>query len=171
MIRKATHEDVEAIITLIELTQMQFKRDGIDQWQYGYPNRDTIMSDVEARLGYVLVDANEIVGYYYLAVETDPYYDAIYDGKWLNNGMYAIIHRMVVHPNRRRSGYARLLLKWALNHIQSLGCYDLRIDTHPDNSAMNAFLANQGFIECGKVDVADGMRIAYQIALNKEVNV
>ena len=45
--RKATETDLNAIMNIISQAQNYLKEQGIDQWQNGYPNRQTIKKDIE----------------------------------------------------------------------------------------------------------------------------
>ena len=65
--RKSTKEDLTDIMAIIRDAQAYFKNNNIDQWQNGYPNEDSILSDIESKESYVLVDDNEIIGTAYIS--------------------------------------------------------------------------------------------------------
>lgn len=67
--RKSTKEDLTDIMAIIRDAQAYFKNNNIDQWQNGYPNEDSILSDIESKESYVLVDDNEIIGTAYLFLQ------------------------------------------------------------------------------------------------------
>ena len=46
--RKSRKSDIKEIINIIEEAQSYFKANGIDQWQNGYPNEESIMNDIES---------------------------------------------------------------------------------------------------------------------------
>ena len=47
-ITKACKTDIDRIMVILGEARIQMGRMGIDQWQYGYPNRDIIKEDVIA---------------------------------------------------------------------------------------------------------------------------
>ena len=94
--RKSTKEDLKDIMAIIRDAQAYFKNNNIDQWQNGYPNEDSILSDIESKESYVLVDDNEIIGTAYLSFAGESDYDVIYEGKWLSHEDYAVVHRIAV---------------------------------------------------------------------------
>lgn len=162
MIRHARIIDLESIMSIIQETQLVFKNERLDQWQNGYPNSKSIEQDINSNKGFVMEEDNKVVAYFYFSIEGDIYYDAIYDGKWLNENEYGVIHRMVVSLHQQRKGYALSCLEFTYKLLIEQSCYDLRIDTHPNNIRMNEFLKKNEFELCGKVNVSDGMRLAYQ---------
>lgn len=86
----------------------------------------------------------------------DPTYMRIYDGDWINDSCYGVVHRITSTGNVK--GAASFCLNWALEQ-----CGNIRIDTHRDNIVMQHLLDKNGFKYCGIVYVEDGTeRIAYQ---------
>ena len=80
----------------------------------------------------------------------------IYDGDWINDSRYGVVHRITSTGNVK--GTASFCLNWALEQ-----CGNIRIDTHRDNIVMQLLLDKNGFNYCGIVYVEDGTeRIAYQ---------
>ena len=66
------------------------------QWWEGYPPRELIEDDIKKKRLYVCDDDGEIAAVFYFAVENDPTYEKIYEGKWLNDNEYAVMHRVAV---------------------------------------------------------------------------
>lgn len=60
--RKAVETDLNAVMNIISQAQNYLKEQGIDQWQNGYPNRQTIINDIENGHSYVLLKDDIIVG-------------------------------------------------------------------------------------------------------------
>ena len=167
MIRQAKVVDLERIIEIIDDAKDRFKQNGIDQWQNGYPNKTSILNDIEKACAYVYLVDDIIQGYFYMAIEDDPYYTTIKDGQWLNANPYAVVHRFVVNQKQQRKGYAKDMMASCFDIICKQDIYDIRVDTHDDNKPMNQFLLSLGFVYCGEVKVADGPRNAYQCHLNR----
>ena len=53
MIRKAATKDLEDILEIVEDAQQSLKNRSIDQWQNGYPNRESILADISKGIGFV----------------------------------------------------------------------------------------------------------------------
>ena len=93
MIRKATLKDLDEIMPMIVNGRKHIQEYGIPQWINGYPSTETISEDINNDRGYVLIEDNEIVGYFVL-LKHDPCYDKI-DGKWIDDSPYIAVHRTV----------------------------------------------------------------------------
>lgn len=128
------------------------------QWGSAYPPREQIESDIDSGKLYGIFDGEPLVGVFYFSVETDPSYAKIYDGEWIDNGEYGVIHRVAVSRCARGRGVARA----CFDYCKGL-CASLRIDTHESNIPMQSALAKAGFTRCGRIMlVRGGERIAYQ---------
>lgn len=90
-------------------------------------------------------------------IGNEPTYDNIFDGNWLNNDEYGVIHRIaVVEPHK---GIASFCIQWCLKI-----CPNMRIDTHKNNIPMQKTILKNGFQYCGIIKKEDGSeRLAYQI--------
>lgn len=153
--RKSTKEDLKDIMAIIRDAQAYFKNNNIDQWQNGYPNEDSILSDIESKESYVLVDDNEIIGTAYLSFAGESDYDVIYEGKWLSHEDYAVVHRIAVKNDLKGKGIAGEIFKAIEKICLERGIHDIKIDTHRDNKSMQRFLEKQGFTRCGVVYLKD----------------
>ena len=157
---KANLNDVDTIVSLIEEGRKHIQEYHIDQWGNGYPNIDTIKEDVDNKRGYVLLDEDDIVGYY-VVLEHDPCYDYI-EGKWIDNSKYVAIHRVVTKGFNKGLGSILFSeLKKKYKHI--------RVDTHEGNISMNKCLLKNDFNYCGVIYLKDGAkRNAYEYIINSE---
>ena len=153
--RKSTKEDLKDIMAIIRDAQAYFKNNDIDQWQNGYPNEDSILSDIESKESYVLVDDNEIIGTAYLSFAGESDYDVIYEGKWLSHEDYAVVHRIAVKNDLKGKGIAGEIFKAIEKICLERDIHDIKIDTHRDNKSMQRFLEKQGFTRCGVVYLKD----------------
>ena len=87
----------------------------------------------------------------------DPTYQQIYEGTWLNNEPYGVIHRLAT--NGKQKGVSENCLNWCFERWPNL-----RVDTHRDNKVMQHILTKYGFQRCGIIYVKNGTeRIAYQM--------
>ena len=162
LVRRTSKEDVKKICEIIDQAKQYMKNSGIDQWQNGYPNEETILEDIQTQTSYVLVD-NCVVGTMRFLIEDDPDYGYI-EGNWKTNGRYGVIHRIAIDENCKGKSYAKVLVDEAIQMCLNDNVHSLRIDTHFDNSSMRKFLKKNHFEECGIVYIRGvDKRIAYEL--------
>ena len=152
--RLATIQDIDIIMDMISEGRKHIQTYNIPQWINGYPSIDTIKEDINESKGYVLIDEDEIVGYY-VKIDYDPCYDKI-DGEWINNEPYVAIHRTVTKYFNKGLGSKMFdEIKKKYDHI--------RVDTHEGNISMNKCLLKNDFKYCGVIYLKDGSpRNAYE---------
>ena len=162
--RKTTINDIENVMKIINEAQEYFKRNGIEQWQDGYPNSDTIYNDIKNNSSYVLEYENEIVATAMLSFEEDKTYKNIYEGKWISDmGEYAVIHRIAVSEKIKGNGIASNIIKLVEELCKKNKVNSIKIDTHKDNISMQRLLEKNGFQYCGIIFLEDGNeRIAFE---------
>ena len=85
-LRKSTYDDVESVCRIIAQAQSQMRRLGIDQWQNGYPDRNSVLADVEAGVGYVMCEADTVIACGAVIFGADPNYARIEEGEWITEG-------------------------------------------------------------------------------------
>ena len=96
--RKAAKTDINSIMNIISQAQAYFKAHGIDQWQDNYPKLETIKNDINNEDGYVLLKDNIIAGTVAVTFDGRKNYENIYNGGWVSNHEYAVIHRIAIEP-------------------------------------------------------------------------
>lgn len=158
LIRPAGLEDLPLVMEIYDYARAFMRANGnVTQWVNGYPSEELIRQEIQDGHSFVCTDGDgEIVGTFCFILGDDPTYQQIYDGAWLNDEPYGVIHRM--GTNGRRKGIAEACLNWSFQ--QSV---NIRVDTHRDNLVMQHILEKNGFKRCGIIYVRDGTeRIAYQ---------
>lgn len=161
--RKAVEADVEDIMEIIKQAQSYLKSKGINQWQNNYPNYEIIREDIDNKYGYVLADGNNIAATVSVSFDGEKTYEAIYDGQWITNDKFAVIHRIALHNNYKGSGVSSEFIK----HIEKL-CLDrdvhsIKVDTHEENLSMQNLLKKNDFKYCGIIYLEDGnKRLAFE---------
>ena len=121
-----------------------------------YPSRELIKQDIMEDCCYVCEAQGEAVGVFYYREGNDPTYRSIYEGEWINDAPYAVIHRIAV------ATHCRGVASFCFSHCFAR-CPNIRIDTHRQNLPMQRSLAKNGFSRCGIIYLEDGSeRIAYQ---------
>ena len=78
--RKATQADIDRIAEIIFYASQRLHKAGIDQWQRGYPNRQSIENDVENGVGMVLSLGSEILAYGAVIFTGEKAYDDLTGG-------------------------------------------------------------------------------------------
>lgn len=154
-IRKTTLNDLTPVIQLFEEAKKFMASTGNpNQW-----NRDftqAITDDIALGQSYVCVENDEILGTFCFCIGEDPTYIEIYDGNWLNQDQYGVIHRITAKTKSGGVG------SFCVDYCKSI-CDNIKIDTHHDNTVMQSFLTKHDFVKCGEIRLENGdPRIAYQ---------
>ena len=165
--RKTTTKDINCVMNIIKKSQEYFKSQGIDQWQNDYPNPGVIQNDINNNNSYVLIKEGNIVATSAVSFDGESTYDKIYEGQWLSEEKYAVIHRIAVDDSYKGLGIAGKII----NEVEKL-CLEkevksIKIDTHQDNISMQKSLEKNGFKYCGLIYLTDGnKRVAFEKTLN-----
>lgn len=161
--RKSVEADIYDIMSIVHQAQSYFREHGINQWQNGYPSIETIKNDIKNGYGYVLLKDAIIVGTAAVSFDGEKTYDSIYNGRWLSNNEYAVIHRIAVGSDYKGIGLASMIIKNAEEMCLKGGVHSIRIDTHKDNLSMQRLLQKNGFQYCGIIYLMDkSERMAYE---------
>ena len=155
-IRRAKTENLDRILQIYEQAKIFMRQQGNhNQWTGGYPGAETILEDIARGDFFLCMEKEEILGVFCFFCRPDPTYAKIYDGAWLNDEPYGVIHRIAV--DHRGQGLIAKIFDWALAQ-----CPNLRIDTHEDNAPMRRALEKYGFAYCGIIRIFNGdERIAF----------
>lgn len=156
-IRKATIADLPCITGIYALARQYMQQTGNPtQWTNGYPSDELIREDIAKGGCHVYISGNEIAGVFYFKQEEDATYRQIYNGRWLNNEPYGVVHRLA--STGKVKGIATYCLQWCFEQHPNI-----RVDTHQDNQIMQAVLIKNGFVKCGTIYTDNGTeRIAFQ---------
>lgn len=154
---RAGVEQLPEILKIYENARRFMRENGNrEQWQGGYPGEALLRSDIEKGQLYLCMEGDEILGVFCYFEGVDPTYVRIYEGAWLNDRPYGVIHRIAVAAHQR--GVAA----FCYAHCLAL-CKNLKIDTHRENYPMQHSLQKNGFTRCGIIYLESGdERIAFQ---------
>lgn len=159
-IRKATMLDLDKILEIKEISRnFMIKNNNELQWIDDYPQEDLLISDINNEQLYVVVIDDEICGFFMFKVGIDETYLNIYDGNWLNDEEYGVIHR--VASNFKNKNIFQKIINYCLNIVSNI-----RIDTYKDNKIMLHLLEKYNFVRCGTIYVNSSKnndRIAFQL--------
>lgn len=161
--RHATHTDIERIMEIVRDAQRWFATQGIDQWQDGYPTPEIFFRDIERRECYTICEKEQIIAVCVISFAGEPTYDKIYDGEWIDDEAYVVVHRIAVASSHKGRGVAGRILAHAEQLASERHIRSFRIDTHRDNLPMQRAITKQGFLHCGRILLESGAeREAYQ---------
>lgn len=161
--RKSTLEDVDTIMNIIKEAQKYFIDAKIDQWQNNYPNLEIIKNDIISNNGYVLIKDNDLCAIVTVSFNDESTYNAIYEGRWLSNEDYAVIHRIAVKSNYKRLGLSSFIIKQVEELCLKNNVHSIKVDTHRDNIVMQNTLKKNGFKYCGIIYLDNGSeRLAFE---------
>ncbi|ONI44213.1 hypothetical protein AN641_01180 [Candidatus Epulonipiscioides gigas] len=163
MIRKAIYNDINQVNIYFNEARNYFKQNNINQWQGLYPNGDYVINDIKIGNGYVFEENAKVKAYFFLIFGADPTYTKIYDGKWLTDKSYGVIHRIVVGMDFRQEGIGNKIFQYCIEKAQEKN-NNMRIDTHKDNIAMQKLIEKNKFEYCGIILTGDNsQRLAYEL--------
>ena len=157
-IRQATMDDLPTILSLRDQAREIMRSYGNTyQWPDGYPRNDMFKKDIELGGSYVMADeTGAIVGTFALLPSPEVTYNVIYDGQWLNNKPYHVIHRIASTPDSHG------ILDAVLDFSEAVAP-NIRIDTHEANVIMRKGLEKHGYQYCGIIHLLNGdERLAFQ---------
>ena len=157
MIRKATENDIQAVLAIFDKAKDIMRSDGNStQWGDGYPDAGIVRTDISMGGAHIIEQDGKPVAYFALLPSPEPTYSSI-DGKWLDDSSpYHVIHRIASTPESH--GVFRRIIEYALSVSGNL-----RIDTHRDNAIMQHVILKNGFTRCGVIHIASGAeRIAFE---------
>ena len=155
IIRKSRENDIETMQKLYAKARKFMADNGNpDQWSGGYPGNELLLEDISRGESYVCEKDGEIVATFCFFQRPDPTYLKIYDGNWIKEGPYGVIHRITSSVPGAGT--------YCINHCFSR-CKNLRIDTHEKNVVMQNLLKKLGFSYCGIIFLENGEeRLAFQ---------
>lgn len=154
MIRKASKDDKQIIMNIIQNAIVDMESKGIYQWDSIYPNAEVINNDLDKGILYVYVDSGSIKGIIVLNEHQDKEYE---DMDWkLNSGKHLIVHRLCVDPGYQGMGIARLLMNFAEEYGKENGYESIRLDAFMSNKHACSLYEKLGYSTAGIVQFRKG---------------
>lgn len=150
--RKATLEDIDEVMEAVEFSRELLRLQGNGQWQDGYPNRDDFINDINNGRLFVVLDKDNpknIASVCALTYREEDYHH-LYEGAWLTDLPYMVMHRVAIKKEYQGQGYGKKLFEVFINQAKIEGYHSLRIDTHAGNATMIHIIESFGFVYCGK---------------------
>jgi len=157
IIRHSTPDDIPTLLDIAEEAKITMRESGnLNQWTEGYPSAEVFLQDIHQGVSYVVEQEGTPVATFAFVPGPDVTYAHIYEGAWLNEESYYVIHRIA--SRRGVKGVMRQVLDYGFMHT-----HNIRIDTHRDNVIMQHLLQKYGFSYCGIIYLLNGdERLAFQ---------
>ena len=164
--RQANISDLNQIVEIIELSKKYLKETKVDQWQDGYPSKEDLRRDIESGNSYVLTNKDEIVATTVISLDGESTYNSIFNGEWITNDEYIVMHRVAVHDKYKGKGIFKELIKEAESLALNKGIFRIKIDNQRANISMQGAVVKNDFKRCGIIYLGDGSeRIAFEKVL------
>ena len=157
-IQKSDISNIDTIMQIIASGRDIMRLSGNNlQWTCGYPDRKTILEDINSGNHYTVYKQNDPVAVFSFIKGPDETYKTIYDGAWIDeNKPYYVIHRLGKLP--QYNNVFKEVLEYCF-HLTD----NIRTDTHRDNHIMQHLFEKNGFRYCGIIYLLNGdERLAYQ---------
>lgn len=123
---------------------------GIDQWDENYPDRNSLLNDLNSETLFAYREDGIILGIVVLNELQDEEYAEI---NWSTNDAHRniVVHRLAVHPEQQGKGIAREIMDFAEVYATNEGYDAIRLDTFSQNTRNQKFYTNRGYNDLGPV--------------------
>lgn len=149
-VRLATIEDMPVLLEIYQRARaFMIQAGNPNQWPEGHPSKDELLEEMRQDRFYVLESEGIIQASFVYYQGIDPCYKIIYNGEWLNDEPYAVLHKVATRGLKRHMGEE--ILNYAFKHNKNV-----RIDTHEDNIPMQNLLTRHGFKHVGTIILKNG---------------
>ena len=169
--RKAKLEDIDQVMQAVEDSRDALRLQGNGQWQDGYPNKDDFINDINNKRLFVIIDEKDpktIIAVCAISYREEDYHH-LYEGKWLTDLPYVVMHRVAIKKEYRNQGYGKKLFEIFVETAKIEGYRSLRIDTHEGNAVMRHLIGLFDFAYCGKAILTpDKDRMVFERVLKEE---
>ena len=155
-IRKTRLDELDKVMEIYaHARKFMAEHNNPNQWKNNKPTREQIEADILAGKHHICEEDGQIAAVFYFAKEVDPTYIKIYDGEWLNEKDYGVVHRIAASGLVKGAG--SFCMNWACAQ-----CDNVKIDTHEDNFVMQNMLKKNGFSYCGVIWFDNSEKIAFE---------
>lgn len=153
--RTATPDDLDALVSLYGAATQDMLRQGIDQWDEYYPDREILTEDVESgdmTLG--LLDGEPACAW----VVNREYEPEYVSGAWEHTrGDFCVLHRLCVNPELQGRGLARQAMARMEKNAFDKGFDSVRLDVFSQNLHAQRLYERLGYKRTGEVRFRKGI--------------
>ena len=157
-IKKVSLADLPQVMGVINDAKAWLRPLTTHQWQYGYPNENTMRKDIEIGALFGVYEGKTLLAIVALIKGWNPDYETLYDGKWdvPHTAEDLVMHRIAVKDEARGKGLGHLLFEFAEEVAKKLGCPSIKIDTHLKNLPMRKLCEDHGYTHSGTIILRRG---------------
>lgn len=150
MIQAGQAHQVNEILALTRACGEHLRDNGIDQWDENYPDRESLVKDIETRTLFAYHEGESVIGIVVLNEHQDEEYGEM---SWSTSedDRNLVVHRLAVSPEHQGKGIARKLMDFAEDYARDQGFDAIRLDTFSQNPRNQRFYVNRGYTELGLV--------------------
>lgn len=163
--RPATIDDLDALVALYGAATQDMLRQGIDQWDEYYPDREILTEDVESgdmTLG--LLDGEPACAW----VVNRAYEPEYVSGAWEHTGGdFCVLHRLCVNPELQGRGLARQAMARMEKNALDKGFDSVRLDVFSQNLHAQRLYERLGYKRTGEVRLRKGIFYLMEKGLEK----
>lgn len=153
--RPAGWTDLEEITSLAGQAVREMNRQGIDQWDELYPNREDFEQDIRRGQMTVGIAKGRVAVIYTLNGECEPEYE---EAEWkYPDRPCRILHRLCVNPSFQKLGIARQTMEYMEREAAAQGVLAIRLDVFSQNPHALKLYRNCGFEKVGTVRWRKGL--------------
>lgn len=160
ILRKATLEDLKAIVNIYKNAIKVMNENGIDQWDDLYPNEEILKNDIlhnQMLIGEFGIQIASIL------VLNQEYDDEYRNGDWqYKESSFFVIHRLCVNPVYQGKGIGKTTVQCIEEYVQKNGIEAIRLDAFSLNPTALRMYENLGYKKVGEVTWRKGLFYLYE---------
>jgi len=149
MIRKATLEDINSIMQIVQETIVEMRSYNNTQWDENYPLKSNFIDDINKGELYVIDEDGALGGFACINKDEPEEYE---DLTWKLDTTALVIHRMAVNSKFRRKGIGTKLINFADKLALEQNIQLLKTDTYSLNTKMQGLFEKCGYTFVGKIN-------------------
>ena len=151
IIRTATEEESDSIITLLKEVAEWLQPKEVDQWQYLLGGEATaeILEGIREKYTYVVTKEDEMIGTVTVSPKQNEWDEYIFGKEKVSNSLY--IHRFAVNRKYKGNGIGEWMLRWIEENVQHYKEF-LKLDCVGHNRILKDFYKKNGFEYVGSTD-------------------
>tara|TARA_B100001250_G_scaffold162198_1_gene139305 strand:- start:185 stop:688 length:504 start_codon:yes stop_codon:yes gene_type:complete len=150
-IRIAKKSDLGNIMRMYNSCVNGMIKNGIDQWDESYPNREIISEDINSKTYYILDIQEQVVGGINIDNNQDPTYLNI---NWRDNSnAFLVVHRLAVKEEFWNKKIGKSLMLFAEKLVIEKQLKSIRLDTYSGNPKAMEFYIQLGYTELGTINL------------------
>lgn len=159
-LRKADHNDLDAVADLFTKAIQTMNDKGIHQWDDIYPSKDILEQDIADGTMYLALIEDRIVSVFVLNRKYDSEYD---DGAWeYKDASFYVVHRLCVNPELQGKGIGKRTMLLIEDILREKGIETIRLDAFSQNPVAVRMYESLGYKKTGEAHWRKGLFYLYE---------